>query len=114
MCSARRGAAGPVNDEFDRQAYIRRRTLRGEPVDQRKRCALPEFIKLTLAQITLLGTYTYTMADLRATVTALHEGAFGALAWLEHRPLAEGAQAFADLHAGLAKSSKILLISEAA
>jgi threonine dehydrogenase-like Zn-dependent dehydrogenase len=70
--------------------------------------------KLTLAEITLLGTYTYTMADLRATVSALHEGAFGALAWLEHRPLAEGAQAFADLHAGLAKSSKILLIPEAA
>jgi D-arabinose 1-dehydrogenase-like Zn-dependent alcohol dehydrogenase len=27
--------------------------------------------KLTLAEITLLGTYTYTMADLRATVSAL-------------------------------------------
>ncbi|WP_321800012.1 alcohol dehydrogenase catalytic domain-containing protein [Caballeronia sp. J97] len=70
--------------------------------------------KLTLAEITLLGTYTYTMADLRATVGALHEGAFGALTWLEHRPLADGAQAFADLHAGLAKSSKILLIPEPA
>ncbi|KND62125.1 L-threonine 3-dehydrogenase [Candidatus Burkholderia verschuerenii] len=68
--------------------------------------------KLTLAEITLLGTYTYTMADLRATVGALHEGAFGALTRLEYRPLAEGAQAFADLHAGRAKSSKILLIPE--
>ncbi|MDR5784895.1 alcohol dehydrogenase catalytic domain-containing protein [Caballeronia sp. LZ065] len=70
--------------------------------------------KLTLAEITLLGTYTYTMADLRATVRALHEGAFGSLSWLEHRPLAEGAQAFMDLHAGRAKSSKILLIPETA
>jgi alcohol dehydrogenase len=69
--------------------------------------------KLTLAEITLLGTYTYTMADLRATVTALHEGAFGSLAWLEQRPLTEGAQAFADLHAGLAKSSKVLLVPQA-
>jgi 2-desacetyl-2-hydroxyethyl bacteriochlorophyllide A dehydrogenase len=69
--------------------------------------------KLTLAEITLLGTYTYTMADLRATVNALHEGAFGALNWLEHRPLSEGAQAFADLHAGVAESSKVLLIPEA-
>jgi len=69
--------------------------------------------KLTLAEITLLGTYTYTMADLRATVTALHEGAFGSLAWLERRPLAEGAQAFADLHAGVAGSSKVLLIPDA-
>ncbi|CAL8481164.1 alcohol dehydrogenase catalytic domain-containing protein [Caballeronia sp. S22] len=68
--------------------------------------------KLTLAEITLLGTYTYTMADLRATVSALHEGAFGTLTWLEQRPLSEGAQAFADLHAGLAKSSKVLLIPE--
>jgi alcohol dehydrogenase len=69
--------------------------------------------KLTLAEITLLGTYTYTMADLRATVAALHEGAFGALSWLEQRPLSDGPQAFADLHAGRAKSSKVLLIPRA-
>ncbi len=30
--------------------------------------------KLTLAEITLLGTYTYTSADLRATVRLLNEG----------------------------------------
>ncbi|WP_109477382.1 galactitol-1-phosphate 5-dehydrogenase [Paraburkholderia sp. C35] len=66
--------------------------------------------KLTLAEITLLGTYTYTMADLRATVAALHEGAFGTLAWLDERPLADGAQAFADLHTGKAASAKVLLI----
>lgn len=70
--------------------------------------------KLTLAEITLLGTYTYTMADLRATVSALHEGAFGTLSWLEARTLAEGAQAFADLHAGVAKSSKVLLVPQGA
>jgi len=39
--------------------------------------------KLTLAEITLMGTYTYTTADLRATVAALHEGQFGDLAWVE-------------------------------
>lgn len=65
--------------------------------------------KLTLAEITLLGTYTYTMADLRATVSALHEGAFGTLDWLEERPMSEGAQAFADLHEGVAASAKVLL-----
>ena len=37
--------------------------------------------KLTLAEITLLGTYTYTTADLRATVDALARGVFGDLAW---------------------------------
>ncbi|MEJ8824560.1 zinc-binding dehydrogenase [Variovorax humicola] len=35
--------------------------------------------KLTLAEITLLGTYTYTTADLRATVAALHGAMFGDL-----------------------------------
>jgi threonine dehydrogenase-like Zn-dependent dehydrogenase len=56
--------------------------------------------KLTLAEITLIGTYTYTTADLRATVRALHSGVFGDLAWVEQRPLAEGAAAFADLDHG--------------
>lgn len=66
--------------------------------------------KLTLAEITLLGTYTYTMADLRATVRALHEGAFGTLDWLEERPLSDGARAFSDLDKGLAASAKLLLL----
>jgi hypothetical protein len=35
--------------------------------------------KLTLAEITLIGTYTYSTADLNATVAALHRGAFGDL-----------------------------------
>ena len=65
--------------------------------------------KLTLAEITLLGTYTYSTADLRATVAALARGAFGNLAWVEQRPLAEGAQAFQDLHQGRSASAKIVL-----
>ncbi|MFN0159596.1 MAG: alcohol dehydrogenase catalytic domain-containing protein [Burkholderiales bacterium] len=65
--------------------------------------------KLTLAEITLLGTYTYSMADLRATVAALHGGTFGDLAWVEERPLAEGARAFDDLDRGLTAAAKIVL-----
>ena len=65
--------------------------------------------RLTLAEITLIGTYTYSTADLRATVRALHEGAFGDLAWVEERPLAEGAAAFRDLHEGRAAAAKIVL-----
>lgn len=65
--------------------------------------------KLTLAEITLLGTYTYTTADLRATVAALQRGAFGDLAWVEERPLAEGARAFRDLHEGRSAAAKIVL-----
>lgn len=65
--------------------------------------------KLTLAELTLLGTYTYTTADLRAAARSLHDGAFGDLAWVEERPLAEGARAFADLHAGRSAAAKIVL-----
>jgi alcohol dehydrogenase len=65
--------------------------------------------KLTLAEITLLGTYTYSMADLRATVAALARGAFGDLSWVERRPLADGPAAFADLHAGRLATAKVVL-----
>jgi 2-desacetyl-2-hydroxyethyl bacteriochlorophyllide A dehydrogenase len=65
--------------------------------------------KLTLAEITLLGTYTYTTADLRATVDALHRGAFGDLSWVEERNLDEGAQAFVDLDRGHSAAAKIVL-----
>jgi 2-desacetyl-2-hydroxyethyl bacteriochlorophyllide A dehydrogenase len=65
--------------------------------------------KLTLAEITLIGTYTYSMADLRATVRALDDGAFGDLGWVEERPLAEGAAAFRDLDQGRSAAAKIVL-----
>jgi alcohol dehydrogenase len=66
--------------------------------------------RLTLAEITLLGTYTYTTADLRATVAALARGAFGDLAWVEERPLSDGAQAFVDLDQGRCAAAKVLLV----
>ena len=65
--------------------------------------------KLTLAEITLLGTYTYTTADLRATVDALHRGLFGDLGWVEERSLADGPQAFIDLDQGNSAAAKIVL-----
>ena len=65
--------------------------------------------KLTLADISLLGTYTYSTADLRAAARALHEGAFGALGWVEERALSEGPRAFEDLHHGRTAAAKILL-----
>ena len=65
--------------------------------------------KLTLAEITLIGTYTYSIADLNATVAALHAGTFGDLSWVEERALAEGAAAFADLDRGKTAAAKILL-----
>ena len=65
--------------------------------------------KLTLAEITLIGTYTYSTADLHATVAALYAGAFGALEWVEERTLSAGVAAFADLDAGRIGAAKILL-----
>lgn len=65
--------------------------------------------RLTLAEITLIGTYTYSMADMRAAVRALYGGAFGTLEWVDERPLAQGAEAFRDLHEGRSAASKIVL-----
>lgn len=66
--------------------------------------------KLTLAEISLLGTYTYTTADLRATVAALHAGVFGDLSWVEQRPLSQGATAFEELDQGRSAAAKIVLL----
>ena len=65
--------------------------------------------RLTLAEITLLGTYTYTTADLRATVKLIAQSAFGNLAWLDIRPMTEGVQAFQDLDLGRVASAKVIL-----
>jgi 2-desacetyl-2-hydroxyethyl bacteriochlorophyllide A dehydrogenase len=65
--------------------------------------------KLTLAEITLLGTYTYSMADLRATVAALGRGVFGNLSWVERRSLDEAPRAFEDLHHGRLATAKVVL-----
>ena len=65
--------------------------------------------KLTLAEITLLGTYTYSTVDLQSTVNLLARNAFGDLVWVEKRTLNEGPQAFMDLHAGKTAAAKVLL-----
>ena len=64
---------------------------------------------LTLSEVTLLGVYTYTDADLRASLAALAGGRLGALDWIERRPLAEGGQAFHDLNLGRSRAAKIVL-----
>lgn len=66
--------------------------------------------KMTLQEITFIGTYTYTMADFRDTVAALDAGVLGGLNWIEKRPLAQGASAFRDLLEGRAGAAKIILM----
>ena len=65
--------------------------------------------KLTLSEVTLIGTYTYATADLRATVLALDRGVFGDLSWVEERRLDAGAAAFEDLHHGRTAAAKVVL-----
>lgn len=65
--------------------------------------------KMTLQEITVIGTYTYTPVDLRTAVAKLYSGAFGKLGWLEQRPLEEGPRAFDHLLHGRTGAPKIVL-----
>ena len=65
--------------------------------------------RLTLQEITFIGTYTYTPLDLRTTMMLLHNGSLGDLGWLEQRSLDDGASAFDDLLHGRSAAPKIVL-----
>ena len=65
--------------------------------------------RMTLQEITFIGTYTYTAQDFRDTAQAMFDGHLGALDWIETRPLSEGARAFADIRAGVVPAPKIIL-----
>ena len=65
--------------------------------------------RLTLQEITFIGTYTYTALDFRDTAAGIFEGQFGALDWIEERALADGAGAFADILGGQVAAPKIVL-----
>lgn len=66
--------------------------------------------RLTLQEISFIGTYTYTAQDFRDTAAAIFDGRLGALDWIEERPLSEGSAAFVDLRAGQVAAPKIVLI----
>ena len=65
--------------------------------------------RMTLQEITFIGTYTYTAADFGDTLAAMIAGQLGALDWAETRPLEQGQQAFADILEGRAAAPKIVL-----
>ncbi len=65
--------------------------------------------RLTLQEITFIGSYTYSMSDYKASLDALYSGKMGALNWYETRALSEGAQAFSDLYDGRVDLAKIIL-----
>ena len=68
-----------------------------------------DFRKITLSEITVIGTYTYTHADLEEALKTLHSGALGDLSWVEERPLSDGSTAFSDLNKGFSAAPKIIL-----
>jgi len=65
--------------------------------------------RLTLQEITFVGSYTYTAQDFRDTAQAMFDGRLGDLGWFETRPLDEGASAFRDIRAGTTPAPKIVL-----
>jgi threonine dehydrogenase-like Zn-dependent dehydrogenase len=65
--------------------------------------------RMTLQEITFVGTYTYTAQDFRDTAAAIFDGRLGALDWTEQRPLIDGQQAFTDIRAGNVAAPKIIL-----
>jgi len=65
--------------------------------------------RMTLQEITFIGTYTYTAQDFRDTTAAMFGGRLGALDWTDARPLADGARAFAEIRAGSVAAPKIIL-----
>lgn len=65
--------------------------------------------RMTLQEITFIGTYTYTAQDFRDTAAAIFDGRLGPLDWAETRPLDAGAGAFADIRAGRVAAPKIVL-----
>jgi L-iditol 2-dehydrogenase len=66
--------------------------------------------RMTLQEITFIGTYTYTPTDFIETAEAIFDGRLGSLDWIETRPLAAGQRAFADIRAGNVACPKIVLI----
>lgn len=65
--------------------------------------------RMTLQEITFIGTYTYTMQDFRDTAQAIFDGRLGPLDWIETRALSDGSDAFKALLAGQVAAPKIVL-----
>lgn len=68
--------------------------------------------KMTLQEITFIGTYTYTAKDFEQTAQAIFENKFGEINWIEKRSLSNGDNAFKDIRSGEVQAPKIILIPE--
>lgn len=66
--------------------------------------------KLTLQEIALVGSYTYTAEDFADNVRMMGNGDLGPLDWHEERPLSAGVEAFRDLLDGKVAAPKVVLV----
>lgn len=66
--------------------------------------------RLTIGEIAFIGTFTYTLQELHQALEFINSGKLGNLSWLEKRPLADGQQAFKDIHSTKTPKAKIVLI----
>ena len=69
----------------------------------------PGIRRITLQEITFIGTYTYTRSDFQETARALFDGRLGSLDWTEKAPLASGQEIFSRLLAGQVAAPKVIL-----
>jgi len=68
------------------------------------------FRKLTIQEITVVGTYCYTNKDFKKSIEVLTKKKLGLLDWIEFRELSRGAEAFKEIHNGSCVAPKIILI----
>ncbi len=68
-----------------------------------------DFKKLTIQEITLVGTYCYTNKDFKNTLEILTKKKLGDLGWIEYRDLKKGSEAFKEIHNGTCVAPKIIL-----
>lgn len=65
--------------------------------------------KLTLQEITLTGTYCYTLIGFVQTVEALAKGWLWRLGWFEQQALSDNLEAFRDIDNGKTRMPKLIL-----
>ena len=69
-----------------------------------------DFKKLTIQEVTLVGTYCITNKDFQKSLEILKEKKLGDLGWIEYRDLKKGSEAFNEIHNGTCVAPKIILI----
>ena len=65
--------------------------------------------RITLAEIAVLGAFTYTRQEMGEAVAGLARGDLGSLGWIARRSLDEGPAAFADLGKAEIGEPKVIL-----